>query len=99
MTINAGRKNGIEVGQEYYSAVAGHRHRAEVTPDDAGHHRTRAGSRSAPWTRMSLVTVTHACDTIEIDDHLEPFELPVVPACVTGSSEAGARQLRPGVIG
>ena len=28
---------------------------------------------------MSLATITHACDTIEIDDYLEPFELPVVP--------------------
>jgi hypothetical protein len=25
------------------------------------------------------VTVTHACDTIEVDDYLEPFKLPVVP--------------------
>jgi hypothetical protein len=28
---------------------------------------------------MSLATITHACDTIEIGDYLEPFKLPVVP--------------------
>ena len=31
---------------------------------------------------MSLATITHACDTIEIDDYLEPFALPVVPTIV-----------------
>jgi hypothetical protein len=28
---------------------------------------------------MSLATVTHACDTVQVDDYLEPFVLPVVP--------------------
>jgi hypothetical protein len=28
---------------------------------------------------MSLVTVSHACDTIDIGDYLEPFSLPVPP--------------------
>ena len=29
---------------------------------------------------MSLATVTYACDSLEIDDYLEPFVLPQVPA-------------------
>jgi hypothetical protein len=29
---------------------------------------------------LSLATITHACDTIEIGDHLEPFVLPTMPA-------------------
>jgi hypothetical protein len=28
---------------------------------------------------MSLATITHACETINIDDHLEPFVLPQPP--------------------
>jgi hypothetical protein len=28
---------------------------------------------------LSLATVTHACDTIEVGDYLEPFSLPVMP--------------------
>ena len=29
--------------------------------------------------KMALATVTYACDTIEIDDYLEPFAVPEVP--------------------
>jgi hypothetical protein len=29
---------------------------------------------------MSLATITHACDTVNVDDFLEPFLLPQVPA-------------------
>ena len=47
---------------------------------------TPATIRTAGWIRvyavdptMSLATITHACDSIEVDDYLEPFKLPVVP--------------------
>ena len=47
--------------------------------------------RTTGWVRvyavddlMSLVTITHACDTIEVGDYLEPFSL---PALVTASSD------------
>ena len=33
-------------------------------------------------TANPLATVTHACDTIDVDDYLEPFALPVVPEAV-----------------
>jgi hypothetical protein len=80
VTINAGRKNGIEVGQEYYVRRMLVDRRAPIA------HDTPATIRTAGWIKvyavdedMSLVTVTHACDTIEVGDYLEPFSLPVVP--------------------
>ena len=80
VTINAGMKNGIEVGQEYFVRRINVDKRQPI-------------SRSSPVTvtttgwikvwaieeEMSLATISHACDTIEIGDYLEPFTLPVVP--------------------
>lgn len=80
VTINAGRQNGIEVGQEYY---------ARRLQYDL--HKPRAKNverviRTTGWLRvyavddtMSLATVTHACETIDIGDYLEPFALPTMP--------------------
>src|SRR5688572_7061790 len=80
VTINAGRNNGIEVGQEYYVRRLQVDRRAPISRE------TPATIRTTGWIKvyavddeMSLVTVTHACDTIELDDYLEPFKLPVVP--------------------
>jgi hypothetical protein len=80
VTINAGNKNGIEVGQEYY---------VRRVQTDYGQIISRAQPatiRTTGWVKvyavddeMSLVTVTHACDTIEVGDYLEPFKLPVMP--------------------
>ena len=39
---------------------------------------------------MSLATITHACDTIEVDDYLEPFVLPPVPAPSERPAEAAS---------
>ena len=48
--------------------------------------------RTVGWIRvwavdddMSLATITHACDTIDIGDYLEPFALPRMPAVSTES--------------
>lgn len=80
VTINGGRNNGIEVGQEYYVRRLQVDRRAPISRE------TPATIRTTGWIKvyavddeMSLVTVTHACDTIEVDDYLEPFKLPVVP--------------------
>jgi hypothetical protein len=80
VTINAGIKNGIEVGQEYYVRRLQVANMAAISRD------TPAAIRTTGWIRvyavdddMSLATITHACDTIEVDDYLEPFKLPVVP--------------------
>ncbi|MEQ1573483.1 MAG: hypothetical protein ABL993_04490 [Vicinamibacterales bacterium] len=81
ITINAGTDNGIDVGQEFYVR--------RVLPN-----RGQEPSRAAPgvvqttgWIKvyavdpkMSLATITHACDTIDVNDYLDPFTLPVVPA-------------------
>ena len=82
VTINAGAKNGIEVGQEYFVRRLQVDRRTPLSPD------TPATVRTTGWIKvyavderdqLSLATITHACDTIEVDDYLEPFTLPVVP--------------------
>jgi hypothetical protein len=80
ITINGGSDNGVEVGQEYYV-------RRVQAPRGTGISRaTPATLRTAGWVRvyavdktMSLVTVSHACDTIDIGDYLEPFAAPDPP--------------------
>ena len=81
VTINAGAEHGIKEGQEFYV-------RRVYTPGQSAITRDRPATvRTAGWVRvyavdpeMSLATVTYACDTIEINDYLEPFALPQVPA-------------------
>jgi len=80
ITINGGSDNGIEVGQEYFV-------RRVEAPRGTGISRaTPANIHTAGWVRvyaidktMSLVTVSHACDTIDIGDYLEPFAPPDPP--------------------
>jgi hypothetical protein len=79
VTINAGTRNGIEVGQQFYVRRALAARREAIT------RQTPATIRTAGWITvyavddtMSLATVTHACDTVQVDDYLEPFALPVV---------------------
>lgn len=81
ITINAGSDNGIDVGQEYYVRRVQAAERRPVTRANP------ATIRTAGWIRiyaidkeMSLATIVHACDTIDVDDYLEPFVLPQVPA-------------------
>jgi hypothetical protein len=80
VTINAGRNNGIEVGQEFYVR------RLQTDARQATSRANPIGIRTTGWVKvyavddeMSLVTVTYACDTMEIGDYLEPFQLPVFP--------------------
>lgn len=80
LTINGGSDNGIEVGQEYFV-------RRLQAPRGSGVSRaTPATIRTTGWVRvyavektMSLVTVSHACDAMDIGDYLEPFTLPQPP--------------------
>src|SRR4030095_8026563 len=80
ITINGGTDNGIEVGQEYYV-------RRVDAPRGTGTWRAPPSTiGTAGWVRvyavdktMSLVTVSHACDTINIGDYLEPFSVPHPP--------------------
>jgi hypothetical protein len=80
LTINAGTQQGVEVGDEYYVR------RTQVRGNERVSRRAPATIRTTGWIRvyavdelMSLATITHACDSIEIDDFLEPFAVPVVP--------------------
>jgi hypothetical protein len=77
ITINGGSDNGVEVGQEYYVR------RVQAPRGTSISRATPATIRTAGWVRvyavdntMSLVTVSHACDTIDIGDFLEPFAAP-----------------------
>jgi hypothetical protein len=79
LTINAGTSAGIQVGQEFYVR------RLEVSRREPIGRETPASVRTAGWVRvwavdtdMSLVSVVHACDTINLGDYLEPFVLPPV---------------------
>ena len=81
ITVNGGSDNGIAVGQEYFLR------RVQGPRGSSISRATPATIRTAGWIRvyavdptMSLATITHACDTIEIGDYLEPFALPQVPA-------------------
>ena len=80
VTINAGSQNGIEVGQEYYTRRILIADRETISPT------TPATVLTSGWIRVyavddkwSLATITHACDTVDIGDHLEPFALPTMP--------------------
>ncbi len=83
VTINAGRQNGIEVGQEFYTR------RILVSRREAITRETPGTTITTSWIRvysvdetMSLATITHACETVDIGDHLEPFKLPTMPTIV-----------------
>jgi hypothetical protein len=80
VTINAGSQNGIEVGQEFYTR------RILVSRHEPITRETPATMTTTSWIRvyavddtLSLATITHACDTVEIGDYLEPFKLPTMP--------------------
>lgn len=81
ITINAGTDNGIDVGQEYYVRRVIATNLGSVGRDNPATIRTAGWIRVyAVDRRMSLATISHACDTINVNDYLEPFVLPQVPA-------------------
>jgi hypothetical protein len=80
VTINAGSNTGMEIGQEFFVRRVQEEGGA-ISPKSPGTVRT------AGWLKvwavdpdMSLATVTHACDTINVGDYLEPFAMPRMPA-------------------
>jgi hypothetical protein len=80
VTINAGKKNGIEVGQEFFVRRLQVHEQARITKDTPGTIRTTGWIKVwAVDDEWSLTTITHACDSIEIGDYLEPFVLPTPP--------------------
>jgi hypothetical protein len=92
VTINAGTKNGIEVGQEYFVKRTLVSRGAPITRN------TPATIQTTGWIRvyavddeLSLATVTHSCDSIDVGDYLEPLVLPSMPTPSTdrGKPERG----------
>ena len=88
VTINAGRRDGITVGQEYYTR------RALVSRDGRVGPANPATIRTTGWVRvwavdeeMSLATISHACETVDADDYLEPFVVPALPVASTSTSD------------
>ena len=81
VTINAGTRNNLTVGQQFFVR------RAQVSRSEPITQKTPAIVRTAGWITvwavdetMSLATITYACDTINVGDYLDPFVLPPVPA-------------------
>jgi hypothetical protein len=92
VTINAGAKSGITVGQEFYTR--------RPLPSEPGRisRSNPATVRTTGWIRvwavdeeMSLATITQACETVDVDDYLVPFALPAIPtpSTATGKPERG----------
>jgi hypothetical protein len=84
VVLNAGEDDGLKVGQEFYVRRV---YSSTQTKIDRNNPAT---VRTAGWIKvyavdpkMSLATVTHACDSIEIGDYLEPFSVPQVPVAST----------------
>jgi hypothetical protein len=80
VTINAGTRHDIAVGQQFFVR------RRQVARGEAVTRQTPAVIRTAGWIQvyavdetMSLATIVHACDTINVGDYLEPFVFPHVP--------------------
>jgi hypothetical protein len=89
VTINAGAQNGIEVGQTYYVR------RLRTANDEKIRPSTPATVITAGWVRvwavddtMSLATIEHACDAVEVGDFLEPFSVPVPPTAAVDKPKA-----------
>ena len=84
VTINAGRANGVEPGQQFFVR------RLQIEDAQRPTRSTPALMSTAGWIKvyavddeLSLATVVHACDTMDVDDFLEPFTMPVVPTMST----------------
>ncbi len=89
VTINAGTRNNVTVGQRFFVR------RAQVSRSEPITRATPAVVRTAGWIEvyavdetLSLASVAHACDAVEVGDFLEPFVLPEVPAADAAAAPA-----------
>jgi hypothetical protein len=88
VVLNKGSEDGLKVGQEFFV-------RRVYTPGQSRISREEPATvRTAGWIKvyavdpkMALATVAYACDSIEIDDYLEPFVMPQVPVASTSRNK------------
>jgi hypothetical protein len=84
VVLNAGEQDGLKVGQEFFVRRVYSTTQTKIDRDNPATVRTSGWVKVyAVDPKMSLATVTYACDTIEIGDYLEPFALPQVTAAST----------------
>lgn len=84
VTINGGQVNGVEPGQQYFVRRLQVEANRRPSLDAPGSIRTTGWIKVyAVDDELSLATVVHACDSIDVNDYLEPFSLPVVPPVST----------------
>lgn len=83
--INAGSSQGVRVGAEYFIRRQVADRFAERVPDTV----QPISIRTAGWLKVTDVrtdtatgTITHACDSINEGDYLEPLVMPAVPSAV-----------------
>lgn len=98
ITINAGTDHGIEVDREFFV-----RRVVPATAISPVNRQNPATIRTAGWIRvyavdrqMSLATISHVCDTIDVGDYLEPFVVPQVP--VAAADKPAAQRDNYGVV-
>ena len=80
--LNGGTPQGLAVGQRYFTRrVKGPISRGEISPTDLGAVRTTGWlTVVAADERFALARIDFACLTVEVDDYLEPYVEPAVPA-------------------
>jgi hypothetical protein len=78
VTLNAGSKQGLQVGQEFFVRRLVGAPRSLSTSAE-----TASTIRTAGWIRvyaidedMALATITYGCDGMQVGDYLEPLALP-----------------------
>jgi len=90
VTINAGRNQGIQIGQEFFVR------RIESTRSPLAAPQPPRNIRTAGWIKvyavdddLALATITYSCDAMRVNDYLEPMTLPtpVVPSPVQGKPD------------
>jgi hypothetical protein len=81
IVVNGGTDNGIDFGQEYFTRCAVPVERRPISRDNPATIHTSGWIRIyAVDSEMSLATITFGCDSVELNDYLEPFALPDIPA-------------------
>ena len=81
IVINGGTDNGIDVGQEYFTRRAAPLERRPISRDNPATIHTSGWIRVYAVDRqMSLATIAFGCDSVELNDYLEPFVIPDIPA-------------------